>query len=210
MKQKSIAWESTEMILVAIVLALIIRCFFVQAYKIPSGSMMDTLLEGDYLLITRFNYDIKISVPFTQIDIPIMTTGDPAHGDIIVFRYPQDPRQDYIKRVIGLPGDTIEIREKQVFRNGKLIREPYVRFSNPYSRIDGVDNVAKITVPEGHYFTMGDNRDASADSRMWGFVPRGNIHGKAWLIYWSWGDGWSVRWNRIGAILYPDASITAQ
>lgn len=210
MKQKNVAWEYTEMIIVAIVLAVIIRCFLVQAYKIPSGSMMNTLMEGDYLLITRFNYDIKISIPFTTIDIPITETGEPEHGDIIVFRYPNDPKQDYIKRVIGLPGDTIEIREKQVFRNGKLIKEPYTRFVNPQSRIFGVDNVDKITVPAGHYFAMGDNRDASADSRSWGFVPRENIHGKAWFIYWSWGDGWDVRWNRIGTNLYPDESITSQ
>lgn len=210
MKQKNVAWEYTEMIIIAIVLAVIIRCFLVQAYKIPSGSMMNTLMEGDYLLITRFNYDIKVSIPFTTIDIPITETGEPEHGDIIVFRYPNDPKQDYIKRVIGLPGDTIEIREKQVFRNGKLIKEPYTRFVNPHSRIDGVDNYEKITVPEGKYFAMGDNRDASADSRAWGFVPRENIHGKAWFIYWSWGDGWDVRWNRIGTNLYPDESITGQ
>lgn len=210
MKQKNIAWEYTEMIIVAVVLAVIIRCFLVQAYKIPSGSMLNTLMEGDYLLITRFNYDIKVSIPFTTIDIPITETGEPRHGDIVVFRYPNDPKQDYIKRVIGVPGDTIEIREKQMFRNGKLVKEPYTRFVNPYSRIDGVDNYDKITVPAGHYFAMGDNRDASSDSRAWGFVPRANIHGKAWFIYWSWGDGWDVRWNRIGTSLYPDESITSQ
>ncbi|CAK7006975.1 MAG: Signal peptidase I [Desulfovibrio sp.] len=210
MKQKSVAWEYTEIIIIAVVLAVVIRCFFVQAYKIPSGSMMNTLLEGDYLLITRFNYDVKISVPFTEIDIPIVETGEPQHGDIIVFRYPKDTKQDYIKRVIGLPGDTIEIRNKQLFRNGKLVTEPYANFTNPYSNIDGVDNVNKLTVPAGHYFALGDNRDASADSRMWGFVPRENIHGKAWFIYWSWGNGFDVRWNRIGTNLYPDASITGQ
>ena len=120
MKQRNIFWEYSEILIVAIVLALIIRAFLVQAYKIPSGSMLETLQIGDYLLVTRFNYDIK--VPFS--DISIINTGDPERGDIIVFRYPEDTSQNYIKRVVGLPGDTIEIREKQLFRNGKAVVEP--------------------------------------------------------------------------------------
>lgn len=204
MKQKNVIWEYSEILIVALVLAMIIRAFFVQAYKIPSGSMLETLQEGDYLLVTRFNYDIK--VPFT--DISVVSTGEAQHGDIIVFRYPKDPSQNYIKRVIGLPGDTIEIRDKQVFRNGRLVTEPYKRISKPWSRIEGTDNVDRLTVPEGHYFCMGDNRDESADSREWGFVPRDNIQGKAWIIYWSWKSLTDIRWNRIGTTLYPDASIT--
>lgn len=204
MKQKNVIWEYSEILIVALVLAMIIRAFLVQAYKIPSGSMLETLQIGDYLLVTRFNYDIKI--PFT--DKSIVRTGDPEHGDIVVFRYPVDPDQNYIKRVIGLPGDTIEIREKKVFRNGKLITEPYTQFSRPWSRIEGTDNFDRITVPEGHYFCMGDNRDDSADSREWGFVPRDNIQGKAWIIYWSWKSMTDIRWNRIGTFLYPDESIT--
>lgn len=206
MKQKNIIWEYSEILIVALILAMIIRAFFVQAYKIPSGSMLETLQEGDYLLVTRFNYDIK--VPFT--DISITGTGDPQHGDIIVFRYPKDPSMNYIKRVIGLPGDTIEVREKQVFRNGKPIDEPYKRIAKPWSRIEGTDNFNRITVPEGRYFAMGDNRDESADSRDWGYVPRENIQGKAWIIYWSWKSLTDIRWNRIGNGLYPDKSITGQ
>ena len=204
MKQKNVIWEYSEILIVALILAMIIRAFLVQAYKIPSGSMLETLQIGDYLLVTRFNYDIK--VPFT--DQSIVSTGDPEHGDIIVFRYPKDPDQNYIKRVIGVPGDTIEIREKKVFRNGKMITEPYTRFSKPWSRIEGTDNFKRITVPEGQYFCMGDNRDDSADSREWGFVPRDNIQGKAWIIYWSWESMTDIRWGRIGTFLYPDESIT--
>ena len=206
MKQKNVIWEYSEILIVALVLALIIRAFFVQAFKIPSESMLETLQKGDYLLITRFNYDIK--VPFT--DISITSTGDPQHGDVIVFRYPRDPSQNYIKRVVGLPGDTIEIREKQVFRNGKAITEPYTRFSKPWSRFDGLDNVGRVTVPLNCFFAMGDNRDDSSDSRDWGFVPRENIQGKAWIIYWSWETLTNIRWSRIGTILYPDETITSQ
>ena len=204
MKQRNIFWEYSEILIVAIVLALIIRAFLVQAYKIPSGSMLETLQIGDYLLVTRFNYDIK--VPFT--DISIINTGDPERGDIIVFRYPVDTSQNYIKRVVGLPGDTIEIREKQLFRNGKAVVEPYSQFTRPWSRITGIDNYNQIIVPENKLFVMGDNRDESADSRAWGFVPRENIHGKAWIIYWSWEGFSNIRWNRIGTFLYPDKSIT--
>lgn len=202
MKQKNTIWELTEILIVAVILAGIIRLFLVSAYKIPSGSMLQTLQIGDYLLITRFNYDIK--VPFT--DMSLVRTGDPDYGDIIVFRYPKDPSQDYIKRVIGKPGDTIEIRNKMVFRNGKLLKEPYTQFTRPGSAIIGLDFMPPLTVPEEEYFVMGDNRDESLDSRDWGFVPRKNIHGKAGIIYWSWDGFPNVRWNRIGTLLYPDAT----
>lgn len=205
MKQKNIVWEYSEMLIVAIVLALIIRSFVVQPFRIPSGSMMNTLLNGDYLLVTRFNYAIKI--PF--VDKEILRTGEPGHGDVIVFKYPKDVSQDYIKRVVGLPGDTIEIRNKQLFRNGRLVKEPYVRHSSPWSR-DAEAGMAPITVPEDKYFVLGDNRDDSADSRVWGFVPRDNIHGKAWIIYWSWGSWSDIRWSRIGTLLYPDEAAAGR
>lgn len=208
MKQKNIVWEYTEILIVALLLALVIRCFFVQAFRIPSGSMLTTLMKGDYLFITRFNYDIKISLPFTTIDIPLVKTGDPEHGDIVVFRFPGDKKLDYVKRIIGKPGDTVEIREKQLFRNGKRVDEPYARFTQPWSRLEGLDNYGPVTVPEGHYLALGDNRDESADSRAWGFVPRENIHGKAWVIYWSWDEN-GPHWNRIGTNLYPDPAIRA-
>ncbi|GHV54927.1 signal peptidase I [Deltaproteobacteria bacterium] len=203
MKQKNMAWEVSEMLIIAVLLALVIRFFVVQAYKIPSGSMLQTLQIGDYLLVTRFNYAVKI--PFTQREI--LRTGEPDYGDIIVFQYPKDASLDYIKRVIGRPGDTIEIRDKQVFRNGKPIREGYTQFTRPHTRIPGVDSMEKITVPEDHFFVLGDNRDGSEDSRFWGFVPRENIRGKAWIIYWSWENWTTIRWNRIGTRLYPEASI---
>ena len=199
MKQKNTIWEITELLIVAVILAVVIRLFFVSAYKIPSGSMLQTLQVGDYLLVTRFNYDVK--VPFT--DISMVSTGDPEYGDIIVFRFPGDPKQDYIKRLIGKPGDTIEVRDTMVFRNGKLLKEPYTQFVAPGNRKPGM---APLIVPEGHYFMMGDNRDQSEDSRSWGFVPRKYMHGKAWVIYWSWEGFANIRWNRLGTFLYPDAS----
>lgn len=206
MKQKNVIWEYSEMLIVAVVLALIIRAFIVQPFKIPSGSMLETLQIGDYLLVTRFNYGIKLPL----VDKEVIRLGDPQHGDIVVFKYPKDTSQDYIKRVIGLPGDTIEIRDKQVIRNGKAISEPYVRIDRPNARVPGLDIVPPFTVPEDQFFVMGDNRDGSSDSRDWGFVPRGNIHGKAWLIYWSWANWNDIRWDRIFTGLYPDESITSQ
>lgn len=207
MKQKNMAWEISEIVIIAIILALTVRFFAVQAYKIPSGSMLNTLQIGDYLLVTRFNYAIKI--PFTNKEI--FRIGDPQHGDIIVFEYPRNPSQDYIKRVIGVPGDVIEMRDKQLFRNGKHIKEPYVRIVKPWSRVPGMDSFGPVTVPADHYFTLGDNRDESADSREWGFVPRRNIQGKAWLIYWSWDSpATSLRWNRLGSFLYPDAAARGE
>ena len=161
--------------------------------------MLETLQIGDYLLVTRFNYAIKL--PFTNREL--VRTGEPEYGDIIVFEYPKDPSQDYIKRVIGLPGDNIEIRGKKLFRNGVLISEPYVRISKPWSNAPGSDNMEKIRVPADQYFVLGDNRDESLDSRSWGFVPRGNIMGKALVIYWSWAGFSEIRWGRIGTILYP-------
>ena len=204
MKQKNTIWEFTELLIIAGILAVVIRLFIVSAYKIPSGSMLETLQIGDYLLVTRFNYDIKI--PFT--DTSIISTGDPEYGDIMVFRYPRDPKQDFIKRLIGKPGDTIELRDKMVFRNGKKINEPYTRFSDPGSRVFGKDTTAPFTVPADMYFMMGDNRDESMDSRDWGFVPREYLQGKAWIIYWSWASFTDIRWGRIGTILYPDKSLT--
>ena len=167
--KKSLIREYGEALLVALVLAFVIRTFVVQAYKIPSESMVETLLVGDHLLASKFAYGIKI--PFTHSYI--YRGDDPAYGDIIIFEYPNDPSVDYIKRVIGLPGD--------------VIIEP-IR-----------DNFGPVTVPPDKYFVMGDNRDNSLDSRFWGFVDRGAIQAKAWRIYWSWDDkDNSPRWSRIG------------
>jgi len=196
MTYKSKTQEWIEAIFVAAILALFIRSFVVQAFKIPSGSMLETLQIGDHLLVSRFAYDIK--VPFTNITI--FSTGDPERGDIIVFEYPEDPSIDFIKRVIGLPGDTVEIVNKQVFINGEPINEPYKQHLDPFIQDLPLkrDNMKPLTVPEGKYLCLGDNRDNSRDSRFWGFVPREAIVGKALILYWSWdNDNMTVRWGRL-------------
>jgi len=190
--------EYVEALAVALILALIIRTFVIQAFKIPSESMLDTLLVGDHLLVGKFSYDIK--VPF--VDKSLMKTGDPQHGDVIVFEYPEDRSLDYIKRVIGVPGDTIELKDNVLYRNGQKVDEPYKRLDpKGYGR----PNFGPVKVPEGQYFMLGDNRDHSQDSRFWKedkrFVPRDYIRGKAWVIYWSWAGGTDIRWGRIGQVI---------
>lgn len=196
------SWQKTlkeyfEALVVALVLALFIRTFVVQAFKIPSGSMLDTLLVGDHLLVTKFSYGVD--VPFT--DYTIIPVGEPQHGDIIVFEYPGDRDKDYIKRVVGVPGDTLEMVDKKFFRNGELVSEPYVQHTD--ARSGGQrDNFGPIQVPEGKYFVMGDNRDESSDSRFWGFVDEDLILGKAWIIYFSM-EGYSdIRFGRIGQTIH--------
>ncbi|MFO7595604.1 MAG: signal peptidase I [Desulfocurvibacter africanus] len=187
--------EYVEALIIALILAFFIRTFVVQAFKIPSGSMLDTLLIGDHLLVNKFKYGVRL--PFT--DMTVLPLADPKFQDIIVFEYPQDPSKDFIKRVIGLPGDTIEIRDKAVYRNGQKIDEPYVQHTDPRSLLGPRDNMPEITVPSGKYFVMGDNRDESLDSRFWGTVDRSAILGKAWIIYWSWGGMSDIRWGRMGS-----------
>lgn len=196
-KTKSLWREYAEALVVALVLALFIRTFAVQSFKIPSESMLQTLLVGDYLLATKFTYGLKI--PFT--DTYFYDGRLPERGDIIIFEYPKDPSVDFIKRVIGLPGDTIEIRNKQLFRNGEAVQESYVQIIEP-NVIEALrDNYGPVTVPQGKYFVMGDNRDNSMDSRAWGFVDRTAIRAKAWRIYWSWGGFDDIRWDRIGSLI---------
>ena len=186
--------EYGEALIVALILAMVIRTFVVQAFKIPSESMVKTLLVGDHLLASKFSYGIKI--PFTHSYV--YKGSDPVKGDIIIFEYPNDPSVDYIKRIIGAPGDTIEVRNKQLFRNGEPVKEGYIHFTEP-DRIQPVrDNFGPVTVPADKYFVMGDNRDNSMDSRFWGFVDRSAIRAKAWRIYWSWGGLGDIRWDRIG------------
>lgn len=190
--------EYCEAIIIAFILAMIIRTFFLQAFKIPSGSMLETLQIGDHLLVNKIVYGVK--APFT--DKFLTTFSDPAHGDIIVFEYPEDPSKDFIKRVIGLPGDSIEVRNKDVYRNGKKLDEPYIQHTDPRTLSDDTrDNKPVLTVPADKYFVMGDNRDESYDSRKWGFVDRGKIKGKAWVLYWSWRGLSHIRWNRIGSLV---------
>ncbi len=193
--EKSLFREYAEAIVIALLIALFIRTFVVAAYKIPSGSMLQTLQIGDHLLVNKFLYGVKN--PFG--DGYLLEGRDPQIGDIIIFPYPDNPEIDYIKRVVGVPGDVIEIRNKQLYRNGELVVEDYIQHSQPDVIMPTRDNLAPVTVPEDMYFVMGDNRDDSMDSRFWGFVERDTIHGKAWRFYWSWDDtDNSVRFERIG------------
>ncbi len=206
-KRKPVWREYLEAIIWALILAMIIRTFAVQAFKIPSGSMKPTLLIGDHLLVSKSSYGIKL--PFT--DQTIIPVGDPERGDIVVFRFPEDRDKDFIKRIIGLPGDRVEVKNKEVFINGKRISEPWAHYNDRLVLPAGVqprDYFGPVEVPEGHYFVMGDNRDESYDSRFWfggkgGFVPRNDILGKAFIIYWSWkGDSFGVRLERVGDIIH--------
>ena len=192
--KKSLIREYGEALLVALVLAFVIRTFVVQAYKIPSESMVETLLVGDHLLASKFAYGVK--VPFTHTYL--WRGDDPQKGDIIIFEYPNNPSVDYIKRIIGTPGDVIEVRDKQLYRNGQPVRESYVRFTQPGIVEPVRDNFGPVTVPPDKYFVMGDNRDNSLDSRFWGFVDRTAIRAKAWRIYWSWAGLDDIRWSRLG------------
>jgi signal peptidase I len=198
-KRKSIFREYAEAIIIALLLALFVREFLVQAFKIPSGSMIPTLLIGDHILVNKFIYGIKM--PFTgRVIIPVK---EPARNDIVVFKYPRNPSQDYIKRVIGLPGDTIEIINKKIYINGNPLANDYGIFLDNRIMNEGPrDNFGPVTVPPHSLFVMGDNRDNSADSRFWRFVDYRDIKGKAFILYWSWNsEDFSVRWNRIGDLL---------
>jgi len=185
----------------ALALALVIRTAVIQTFEIPSGSMLDTLLIGDYLVANKFIYGVRI--PFTPYRLPALR--DPQAGDVVIFEYPLDPSQDYIKRVVGVPGDVVEVRDKRVLVNGRESHLPGVNHRDPalLSRNMGPrDNFGPIQVPEDAYFVMGDNRDESYDSRFWGFVPRGNIRGQAMIKYFSKEPGTThIRWGNIGQII---------
>lgn len=201
-KNKSTIREYAEAIIVALILALFIRTFVVQAFKIPSGSMIPTLLIGDHILVNKFSYGIKN--PFNgTVWIPL---GTPERKDVVVFKYPENPSQDFIKRVIGLPGDRIEIRDKEVYVNGEkfVVDNAVHRDSRIYPGPNPPrDNYGPVTVPPQSLFVMGDNRDNSHDSRFWGFVDFKEVKGKAFMLYWSWNkDEFSVRWQRIGDLIH--------
>ncbi len=220
-KKKSLVREYVEAIGVAVLLALAIRTFVAQAFTIPSGSMMDTLLVGDYILVNKFIYGAEL--PFTGWHLPGLR--QPQRGDIVVFKYPLDEKRDFIKRIIAVPGYELVIRGDQVFINGRPIPEPYVKrgaggFVPPRYHTDRgsgepclaqaaaaaeahPDQFGPIVIPPGHYFVMGDNRDNSQDSRYWGCVRREEVRGKAFMIYWSWnGDDRWLRWRRLGKIIW--------
>lgn len=214
--KKSIFREYAEALIIAIILAFTIRVFFVQAFKIPSGSMIPTLLIGDHILVSKLAYgfqlpqdcEFHVSIPPVTCYSSSILAGfeSPHRGDIIVFRYPEDENKDFIKRVVGVPGDTIRIVNKKVYVNDELLKdETFTQRVDPGiidGRINPRDNHGPITVPPDSFFVMGDNRDQSLDSRFWGFVKMDKIKGRAFMVYWSWnGQGswvdW-VRWDRIG------------
>lgn len=212
--RKSVFREYAEAIVVAMLLAFAIRVFVVQAFKIPSGSMIPTLLIGDHILVSKLSYGIqwpsqcKFQWGFPPINCyasnAIVEFGKPQRGDIIVFRFPEDEEKDFIKRIVGIPGDRVQVKNKVVLVNGTPLDDKTFTQRIDPGIIDGTinprDNFGPVTVPEGSYFVMGDNRDQSLDSRFWGYVREEKIRGKAFRIYWSWnGQGnWTewVRWER--------------
>ena len=198
--EKSTFREYAEAFGMAILLALFIRTFLVQAFKIPSGSMLPTLQIGDHLLVNKLLYGIRI--PF--VGKRVLQVFQPAHDDIIVFVFPEDRSKDFIKRVKAVAGETIEIRNKVVFINGQQIDDPHAYIARD-ARIQGGtprDNFGPFTVPEGRVFVMGDNRDHSHDSRFWGTVPIDDILGKAFILYWSWdSEAFRPRLSRMGTLI---------
>jgi len=200
-KSKSTFREYAEAIGMALLLALFIRTFIVQAFKIPSGSMIPTLQIGDHILVNKLSYGVRI--PF--LEHYLASFQNVQRGDVVVFIFPEDRSKDFIKRVIGVAGDTIEVRGKKVYINGKQVDDPHAHFEGDDPQALGLpsrDGYGPRVVPEGHIFVMGDNRDRSYDSRFWGFVSLDEVRGKAFLIYWSWdgSDRW-VRWERLGSLI---------
>ncbi|MEX2271664.1 MAG: signal peptidase I [Vicinamibacterales bacterium] len=214
--KKSTAREYFESILIAVILALFARTFVVQAFKIPTGSMEPNLLIGDHLLVNKFIF----APGATALERALLPNRDIRRGDIIVFKYPEEPERDFIKRVIGLPGETIELRNKKVHVNGTPLDEPYVHLMFPPSASGGDSSATAqsqgrpwdlretfgpVTVPSDQLFMMGDNRDNSQDSRFWGFLPRSFVKGRALVIYWSFNEAAGapagmferIRWNRL-------------
>ncbi len=187
-QKSSVIAEYIKAILIAFAIALFIRTFVVQAFRIPSGSMKDTLLIGDFLLANKFIYGARI--PFTGIRLPALREPDP--GDVVIFQYPKDPSRDFIKRIVAGPGQTVEIKDKKLYINGKrTLDPPQSKYIDPAIRkrkllTNTRDNYGPRVVPKDCYFVMGDNRDSSEDSRYWGFLKRDLIRGKAFILYWSW------------------------
>lgn len=200
-KTKSKIREFIEAILTAFLIAAFIISFVVQAFKIPSGSMIPTLLVGDHLFVNKFIYGVKIPF-FRKTIIPIT---DPKRGDIVVFIYPQDRSKDFIKRVIGTAGDKIEMKNKKLFINDQAYADPYGVYNDSMiypGTAQPRDNFGPVIVPKDSLFVMGDNRDHSLDSRFWGFVDLQDVQGKAFILYWSWNsEENSVRWERIAKLI---------
>ena len=210
--KKSTVREYFESIVVAVILALFIRTWIVQAFKIPTGSMEQNLLIGDHLLVNKFVFGPSLSGA-ERLLLPVDRIN---RGDVIVFKYPEDPERDFIKRVIGLPGETLEIRDKRVYVDDRRLEEPYVHFMQSFSAsdhgfapIDVRDRYGPVTIPPDHYFVMGDNRDNSQDSRYWGFLPAGYVKGKALFVYWSYGGLIGPENENVGSSARRLASVVA-
>ncbi|MDD4899175.1 MAG: signal peptidase I [Candidatus Omnitrophica bacterium] len=179
-KKKSVWREWVESIVVAFVLAMFIRAFIIQAFKIPTGSMRPTLIEGDIILVNKFIFGAKI--PFTEYRLPALR--NPKRGDVVVFIYPENPKKDFIKRLVATGGETVEIKDGTIYVNDKPLLEPEFGKRYYYNRGEYGQENKKITVPPDGLFVLGDNSASSQDSRYWGFVPRQNLLGKAIIIYW--------------------------
>ncbi|MCL5953979.1 MAG: signal peptidase I [Nitrospirae bacterium] len=198
-KKKSLARELTEGLLTAFVIAAFLKLFVIQAFRIPSGSMIPTLLIGDQILVSKLSYGVKN--PFH--DRYLFRTGHPHRGDVVVFKWPKDETKDFIKRVIGIPGDHIQIIKKKLYVNGVLQNEPYIQSIDPETTDQTPRDNFDTIVPPHSYFVMGDNRDDSYDSRFWGFVKSRKIVGRAILIYWSWDkEHDAIRLARLGRIIH--------
>jgi signal peptidase I len=215
--EKSAAREYLEAFVIALALAIVLRTFFIQAYKIPSGSMEPTLLVGDHIIVNKLIYGLRLPDSFfgmTPFEDKIpwghyLFQFEPVHrGDVVVFVFPPDPTKDFIKRVIGIPGDKIEVKDGKLWRNDALADDPHAHFElTPDQRQENSprDYFGPLTVPEGKYLMMGDNRDRSYDGRFWGLVDRDEVEGRAMFIYWSWdsdGSGFlPIRWDRFGKVV---------
>ncbi len=205
MQKRRLVKDYLQPILTAVLIALFIRTFVVQAFKIPSGSMEPTLWVGDYILVNKFIYGMK--VPFTGTKF--FQLAKPQRGDVIVFIFPLDPSKDFIKRVIGKEGEKVQIIEKKIFINDQLIKDPWGDFENIGSAEyrHAVENFGPVVVPKDSLFVMGDNRNNSDDSRFWGVLDVNAVLGKAFIIYFSWNGNSEnifekVRWSRIGKLIH--------
>ena len=189
--------EYTESLIIAVVLALFVRTFVFQAFKIPTGSMEPNLLVGDHLIVNKMIF----APTATSAERAIMPRREVRRGDTVVFKYPEEPERDFIKRVIGLPGDRLELRSKVLYINDQPLQESYAHYAMPAAADDfGAsgdlrESYGPVTVPQGQYFMMGDNRDNSEDSRYWGFLPASYVKGNALFIYFSFDSG--LRWERL-------------
>lgn len=197
--QKSRLRQNVESIAWALLIALCVRSSVVQAFWVPSGSMLPTIQIGDHIFVNKLAYSLKVPL----IETEIVRIGEPDRNEIVVFVSPVDHSTDLIKRIVAIGGDTIEIRNKAVYVNGSLVENPHAYFEDPHIAPNGQrDNYGPVKVPEGKFFVLGDNRDRSYDSRFWGFADVATVKGKATFIYWSWdGERKWPRFERLGHFL---------